>query len=55
MTLALLQRELRAARDVHEDAYAARLEQEIARLSAGTAADPRRERAQSRRAQAARG
>jgi hypothetical protein len=38
-----LQRELLAARDVHADAYAAQLEREIARLSAGSPADPARE------------
>jgi hypothetical protein len=40
-----LQRELRAARDVREDAYAAQLEREIARLSAGTPDNPVRETA----------
>ncbi len=44
-----LQRELRAARDVHEDGYAAQLEAEIARLSAGTAESPVRETAAARR------
>jgi hypothetical protein len=43
--LGQLQRELRAARDVREDAYAAQIEQEIARLSQGSAGDPQRETA----------
>jgi hypothetical protein len=41
--LGQLQRELRHAQDCHAGAYAAQLEQEIARLSAGTPADPARE------------
>ena len=40
-----LQRELRAARDVHEDGYAEQLQQQIARLSAGTPDNPVRETA----------
>lgn len=47
--LGRLERELRAARDVHEDAYAAQLEREIARLSAGTPVHPVRETAARRR------
>lgn len=43
--LGQLQRELRAARDVHADAYAAQLEAEIARLSVGTPDSPVRETA----------
>ena len=38
-----LQHELRHARDCHADAYAQQLEQEIARLSAGTPENPVRE------------
>jgi hypothetical protein len=38
--LGLLQRELAAARDVREDAYAAQLERRIAAYSRGSAADP---------------
>jgi hypothetical protein len=38
-----LHRELRAARDVHADAYAAELERKIARLSQGSAGNPARE------------
>ena len=44
-----LQRELAAARDVRADAYAAELEQRIARLSAGTAANPAREKTMAAR------
>jgi hypothetical protein len=43
--LGQLQRELRAARDVHADGYAAELERKIARLSQGSAGDPQRETA----------
>lgn len=41
--LGLLQRELAAARDVHEDGYAAELERRIARLSQGSSVNPARE------------
>lgn len=44
-----LQRELRAAEDVHEERYAAELRREIARLSAGTPVSPVRETAAARR------
>lgn len=47
--LGLLQRELAAARDVRADAYAAELEQRIARLSAGTPGNPARETTAARR------
>jgi hypothetical protein len=47
--LGLLQRELAAARDVHADAYAAQLEQRIARLSAGNAQNPATEKTAARR------
>lgn len=47
--LGRLQRELRAAEDVHEDGYAAEIRQEIARLSQGTAANPATERTAARR------
>jgi hypothetical protein len=53
--LAGLERELRHARDAHEDGYAARIEQEIARLSAGTPANPVREVASQRQPARARG
>ena len=58
--LGQLQRELRAARDAHADGYAAEIERKIARLSAGTPADPAREtlapaRAPSRRKPARQG
>ena len=43
--LGRLRRELAAARDVREYGYAAELEREIAALSQGSAADPRREAA----------
>jgi len=43
VTLARLERELMHARDVHEDRYAAQIEAEIARLSQGSAGDPRQE------------
>lgn len=49
VVLAGLERELRAAVDVREDAYAVRLRREIARLSAGSRADPLRETAGARR------
>lgn len=42
--LGLLQRELDAARDVHEDGYARELEQRMARLSAGSAQNPATEK-----------
>ena len=42
-TLTRLHRELAYARDAREDAYAARLEADIARLSAGSPANPARE------------
>ena len=41
--LGQLQRELRHALDVRADAYAAQIEREIARLSAGTPEHPARE------------
>jgi hypothetical protein len=41
--IGLLQRELAAARGVHADEYAARIERRIARLSQGSAQDPARE------------
>ena len=41
--LGRLERELRHARDVHADGYAAEILREIARLSAGTPANPVRE------------
>lgn len=41
--LGRLQRELRAAEDVHADAFAAELRTQIARLSAGTTVSPARE------------
>lgn len=47
--LGQLERELRHARDVREDGYAAELEQEIARLSAGTPENPVRETLAPRR------
>ena len=53
--LGLLQRELAAARDVHEERYAAQLEQEIARLSAGSPANPVRETAAARPARRRKG
>ena len=43
-----LQRELQAAEDVHEEAYAAQLRAQIARLSAGTPDNPARETAAKR-------
>lgn len=42
--LGRLQHELRAARDVHADAYAAELEARIARLSAGSPDNPAAEK-----------
>lgn len=47
--LGLLKRELTAARDAREDAYAAELERRIARLCAGTAANPAKETTAARR------
>ena len=47
--LGLLQRELAAARDVHEDEYAAQLERRIAWLSQGSAANPATETTAVRR------
>lgn len=41
--LGLLQRELAAARDVHEDGYAAELERRIAAVSQGSSVNPARE------------
>ena len=41
--LGALRQELRHAQDCHAVAYAAELEREISRLSAGTPADPARE------------
>jgi hypothetical protein len=41
--LADLERELFHARDAHEYAYAAQIEARMARLSQGSAADPRKE------------
>lgn len=43
--LGVLQRELRHARDVREDAYATQLEAEIRRLSQGSGDNPAREQA----------
>lgn len=41
--LGSLHAELRAARDVREDGYAAQIEQEIARLSQGSPGNPAQE------------
>jgi hypothetical protein len=47
--LGRLQRELQAARDVHEDGYAAELERRIAALSQGSPGNPATETTAARR------
>jgi hypothetical protein len=53
LTLTRLETELRHARDVCADAYAAQIEAEIARLSQGSASDPARETTSASRRPAA--